>query len=507
MVTTVQTRTTDITSSRAGAGRADPPATYTIRPGDTLGRIARRFGVDLGELARINGIRNPDRIFAGQTLQLPAANVVTVRPGDTLSGIAGRLGVSWQSLARANSIANPELIHPGQQLRVPDTRTAPTAPALAPAPSPAPAAGTSPTPSGAPAPAVPTPANTAPVTTASLGSLAERYESAGRGPGTVSNGAGDPGGRSYGVHQLASRTGTLQAFLRTEGAPFADRLGPHGTARFDREWQAIAREQPAAFRDAQHAFIARTHYQPMVDAVTTRTGLDLTTRGRAVQEAAWSVSVQHGRAAQVMTDAIARADAVAQRGSPAYDRALVDAIYDARSDYVRRVAADPARTASERRTLLSVVNNRYPAERADALALLAEPAPAPAPSPAAAPAGGPVDGRAIAAREGVAIKSDAVRLDRLDPAMAPVIAAVAQARRELGLPQAVITSGNDSVHSTGSLHYVDQALDFRGRDLTLAQGRQLAALVDRILGPGYDVVFETFANASNNHLHVEYDPR
>ena len=58
-----------------------------------------------------------------------------------------------------------------------------------------------------------------------LGALSERYESGGRGCGTVSGGQGDPGGVSYWLHQLASKTGTVAAFLKAEGARWAAELG------------------------------------------------------------------------------------------------------------------------------------------------------------------------------------------------------------------------------------------------------------------------------------------
>jgi LysM repeat protein len=53
-----------------------PPAprftTYTIRTGDTLGDIGRRHGVTRDELARVNGIDEPDLIRPGQELRIPA---------------------------------------------------------------------------------------------------------------------------------------------------------------------------------------------------------------------------------------------------------------------------------------------------------------------------------------------------------------------------------------------------------------------------------------------------
>jgi len=44
---------------------------YVVRPGDTLFKIARQFGVTVDELAKINGISNPNVIFPGQELKIP----------------------------------------------------------------------------------------------------------------------------------------------------------------------------------------------------------------------------------------------------------------------------------------------------------------------------------------------------------------------------------------------------------------------------------------------------
>ena len=45
---------------------------YTVRYGDTLGNIAARYGWTATHLAQVNGIPNPDRIYADQVLWIPA---------------------------------------------------------------------------------------------------------------------------------------------------------------------------------------------------------------------------------------------------------------------------------------------------------------------------------------------------------------------------------------------------------------------------------------------------
>lgn len=212
-----------------------------------------------------------------------------------------------------------------------------------------------------------------------IGAIAERFESGGRGPGTVSSGAGDPGGISYGTYQLASRTGTLGRFLSAEGARWAAELaagGKPGSAGFSALWKAIARRDRAAFGAAQHGFIARTHYAPAIAKVRAARGFDLDTRHEAVREAVWSTSVQHGGAALILNAAVdAAREGGGERGSVAggdFDRRLVEAIYDARGAYVLRVAASPRLTAREAAQLRSIVATRYPAERKAVLGLFAD---------------------------------------------------------------------------------------------------------------------------------------
>jgi hypothetical protein len=43
----------------------------------------------------------------------------TVQPGDTLRGIAGKFGTSFDDIARHNGISNPDLIYPSQVLQIP----------------------------------------------------------------------------------------------------------------------------------------------------------------------------------------------------------------------------------------------------------------------------------------------------------------------------------------------------------------------------------------------------
>lgn len=69
-----------------------------------------------------------------------------------------------------------------------------------------------------------------------------------------------------------------------------------------------------------------------------------------------------------------------------------------------------------------------------------------------------------------------------------------------------ITSGNDSTHKEGSLHYVGEALDFRTHTVSRQVLDELVAGVKEALGDNFDVVLES-RGLPNEHLHVEYDPK
>ena len=83
---------------------ATPPAqtsSYVVQPGDTLARIASRFGTTVTAIAQANGITNPNLIYVGQRLTIPAPGVVvtpTPAPGQptqvspTLPPVTGPVG-------------------------------------------------------------------------------------------------------------------------------------------------------------------------------------------------------------------------------------------------------------------------------------------------------------------------------------------------------------------------------------------------------------------------------
>lgn len=120
------------------SGSITTDRSYTVRPGDTLSAIARRFDMSLSALEAANPqIRNPNLIQAGEMLHIPilqetrtsspapTAGSYMVQPGDTLSAIAQRFGVSLEALEAANpQIVNPNVIQVGEMLNIPNQETA-----------------------------------------------------------------------------------------------------------------------------------------------------------------------------------------------------------------------------------------------------------------------------------------------------------------------------------------------------------------------------------------------
>ena len=271
---------------------------------------------------------------------MPHSATYTVRRGETLWAIARRIGSRVADLVRLNRIANPDRIAVGLVLRTraPEPEVTAAAQSRRPAPPPR------------------------------LGHLSAKYETGGRGPGTVSSGRGDRGGASYGLYQLASRFDQPRRFLEAEGRPWAERFTSleQGSEAFTLAWQDCAAQDAEAFAAAQHAYIERTHYLPQCRRIRGATGLDPQSRSPALRDVVWSVAVQHGPASQLVSRCIAALQARPE--APDYDRRLIEAIYRERSR--RDAAGRLVHFSGNSHAVQEGVSARFRAECADALAML-----------------------------------------------------------------------------------------------------------------------------------------
>lgn len=97
--------------------------TYTVKPGDSLSKIARGQGCSVEALAKANGIKLSAIIQPGQILKVPGSAVSAtvdgshiIQPGDTFSSISRQYGVPLESLMAANPGLNPKTLKPGQKV-------------------------------------------------------------------------------------------------------------------------------------------------------------------------------------------------------------------------------------------------------------------------------------------------------------------------------------------------------------------------------------------------------
>ena len=94
-------------------------SSYVVKPGDSWWSISAKYGLSMYTLAQRNGKTIYTVIHPGDKLTISgqtATRAYTIRRGDTLSGIASRLGVSVSSLATRNRIGNINWIYAGQRL-------------------------------------------------------------------------------------------------------------------------------------------------------------------------------------------------------------------------------------------------------------------------------------------------------------------------------------------------------------------------------------------------------
>lgn len=121
---------------------------YTIRPGDSLAKLAAKHETTIAALLSKNKIDDPRLLVTGTKIKVPSAapkrsaapatkktdprrtwakaksptrwtRVHTVRPGESLSEIAAQYGISWRALLKANKVSDPRLVKDGQNLEVP----------------------------------------------------------------------------------------------------------------------------------------------------------------------------------------------------------------------------------------------------------------------------------------------------------------------------------------------------------------------------------------------------
>jgi len=100
----------------------DSQMVYYVKSGDALYKIAQKYNTTVNQIKGLNNL-NSDFLYIGQKLLIPLKNVETnltyyVKSGDTLHKIASRYGTTVQNIKTSNKLYS-DYLYIGQRLSIP----------------------------------------------------------------------------------------------------------------------------------------------------------------------------------------------------------------------------------------------------------------------------------------------------------------------------------------------------------------------------------------------------
>lgn len=96
---------------------------YVVRRGDTLIKLANEYSTTVATLVNLNNISNPNLIYIGQRIKVPNRKIqecenYTIQYGDTLTSIARKFSTTVGNIAKTNGIKNINIIYAGETIKI-----------------------------------------------------------------------------------------------------------------------------------------------------------------------------------------------------------------------------------------------------------------------------------------------------------------------------------------------------------------------------------------------------
>jgi murein DD-endopeptidase MepM/ murein hydrolase activator NlpD len=108
-------------SADAPAAEIETPYQTKVRPGERAADVAKRLHVSKQALMTLNDVKPTDKLHPGQVLKAPYRLAYTVGQGDTLFAIAHRFGQNMDEVAKLNGLKHAAALHLGEIIALPLT--------------------------------------------------------------------------------------------------------------------------------------------------------------------------------------------------------------------------------------------------------------------------------------------------------------------------------------------------------------------------------------------------
>ena len=218
--------------------------------------------------------------------------------------------------------------------------------------------------------------------------LTKKYESGGN-PACVSDGEGDLGGISYGLYQLSSESGSVDAFIDFcidyEDEKLANygrvlRENPVNSEEFIEQWKLIGTVDSDGFEELQDAYAVDTYYD-MAVLLLAKEGYHADRHSEAMESVIMSRAIQYGsyNTVDLFSDACSRLgyDNLSYVDDVSFDSQVIQSIYDLlieECDNARQDKAgmyhSPEDWVNGSRSVVFGLRNRFSNEKQDALCML-----------------------------------------------------------------------------------------------------------------------------------------